>query len=307
MVFELTVLGSNSSIPAVNRNPSAQILNIRDRYFLIDCGEGTQLQLRKSHIKMQRIGHIFISHLHGDHYFGLVGLLSTMNLLGREKPLTIFAPAGLEKIISIQLEAGENKLRFPMHFKAIPHNSGTVLLDDELVTVSTLKLHHRIATTGFVFREKPTARKMRKEAIAEFKVPVSVIADIKAGADYVNEAGETIANRILTLDPPKARSFAYCSDTAYDESIIEHIVGVDLLYHEATFLKDKAARARETLHSTAEQAATIASKAKVGRLVLGHYSARYRELEPFLDEAQPIFTNTELGIEGQTYTVALRR
>ncbi len=306
MIFELTVLGSNSSIPAVNRNPSAQILNIRDRYFLIDCGEGTQLQLRKSHIKMQRIGHIFVSHLHGDHYFGLVGLLSTMNLLGREKPLTIFGPAGLEKIINMQLEIGD-RLRFKLEFKQVPNKSGEVLLDDAMVRVTTVKLNHRIPTTGFVFHEKQSARKMRKEAIAEFEVPVSQISAIKGGADFTRPNGEVVPNRHLTLDPPRARSFAYCSDTCYDESIVPEITGVDLLYHEATFLNDKADRAKATLHSTSTQAATIADKAGVGRLIVGHYSARYRDLEPFLDEARPIFPNTDLAIEGQSYQVPLTR
>ena len=307
MTFELTILGSNSSIPAASRNPSAQILNIRDRYFLIDCGEGTQLQLRKNHIKMQRIGHIFISHLHGDHYFGLVGLLSTMNLLGREKPLVIFGPEGLQRIISIQLEAGDNKLRFPMEFRPVPNTSGAVLLEDDILSVTTVKLNHRVPTTGFVFREKPAARKMRKDAIAAYNVPISQITRIKAGADFVAEDGRTIPNSELTLDPPVPRAFAYCSDTCYDESILPHIQGVDLLYHEATFLNEKAERAAQTLHSTAEQAATIAVKAEVGRLVIGHYSARYRELEPFLEEACPVFAATELGIEGKTYRVPVKR
>lgn len=307
MTFELTILGSNSSIPAVNRNPSAQILNVNNRFFLIDCGEGTQLQLRKNHIKMQRIEHIYISHLHGDHYFGLVGLLSTMNLLGREKPLTIFGPAKLELILKVQLEAGENKLRFDTTFVAVPHSNGHVLWEDELLTVTTIKLRHRIPTTGFLFREKPAARKMRKPAIVEYQIPISKIPDIKRGADFETEAGEVIPNAALTIDPPEPRSFAYCSDTAYDESIVPHIKGVDLLYHEATFLNEKADRAKQTMHATAEEAATIAAKAEVGRLVLGHYSARYRDLDGFLRESRPIFQHTELGVEGQSYAVAVKQ
>jgi ribonuclease Z len=258
MTFSLTVLGSNSAVPAHNRNLSAHLLNANERFFLIDCGEGTQFQLRKFHLSSQRIRHIFISHLHGDHFFGLIGLLNTMHLMGRKEELHIHADARLQEILDLQLEASQTTLRFPVHFHPLLANSHSTILEEERLIVHSFPLKHSIPVWGFVFKEKNKPRKV-----------------------------------------PEARSYAYCSDTAYDESIIPHIHGVQLLYHESTFMEDLALVAAEKLHSTAKEAALIASKAGVRQLLLGHFSARYENLEPLLAEAKSIFPETILPEEGK--------
>jgi ribonuclease Z len=262
MTFSVTVLGSSSAAPAHNRNLSAHLLNANERFFLIDCGEGTQFQLRKFHLSFQRIRHIFISHLHGDHYFGLIGLLNTMHLHGRTEELHLHAPALLEEILAIQLDAACTVLQFPVIFHPLRHDGFNLVYEAERLTVHSFPLKHSIPTCGFVFREKNPPRKVKG-----------------------------------------ARSYAWCSDTAYDESIIPYIQEVGILYHEATFMQDKAAIAADKLHSTAMEAATIALKARVEKLVIGHFSARYEDLEPLLAEARTIFPETVIAEEGSVFRI----
>jgi len=300
--FELTVLGSNSAIPTANRHPSAHLLNVNERFYLIDCGEGTQIQLRKYGFKFQRIGHIFISHLHGDHFFGLIGLLTTMNLLGREKPLTIHAHKELQELITYQLKVSKSWIDFKIHYNHLPTDS-QIILDDAQITVQTVPLSHRIPCCGFVFREKPHDRKLLKPVIKNYNIPIVLLKGIKQGDDYIAQSGKLIANKELTESPPKSRSFAYITDTKYKEEIIPLIKEVDLLYHESTFTEEHKERAKHTFHCTAREAGTIAQMANVSKLLLGHYSVRYKTLDPLLLEAKSIFETSELSIEGQTYSV----
>ena len=301
--FNITVLGTGSSIPTASRNLSGQFLNIREKYYLIDCGEGTQFQLIKYKLKYQKIDHIFISHLHGDHYFGLVGLLSSMHLLGRTKVLNVYAPPDLESIIISQIRNYNQGLNFKIIFNSLGFGGKELIMENKHITVETIKLKHRIPCNGFLVKEKIRPRTLIKESIEKYNIPVYERANIKNGADFILDSGEKIENKKMTLAGKPSRSYAYCSDTRYREAIIEQIEGVDLLYHESTFMKVHNERAKETLHSTAEQAATIAQKAKVKKLLLGHFSARYKDVKPLLDEAKTKFNNTFLAKEGQTYQV----
>jgi ribonuclease Z len=297
--FELTILGCSSATPTSKRNPTAQLLNIADRFFLIDCGEGTQMQLRRYKIKFQRINHIFISHLHGDHYLGLPGLVSSMHLLGRTADLHIYCPADLKEIIEIQLKASQTYLKFNVVYHFHQYIDNELIFEDDKVRVKAIFLNHRIPCCGFVFNEKEHPSNISKEIIEKYKIPVEQIQHIKLGADFVSPSGKAIANEELVMPKQKPRSYAYCSDTIYDERIIDLVSGVSLLYHEATFLHELASRAEETFHTTALQAATIAQKAKVKQLMIGHYSARYKDLQPLLSEAQTVFKNTLLALEGE--------
>ena len=301
--FEVTILGCSSATPTSERHPSAQVLNVQGRLFLIDCGEAAQIQVRKYGIRLQKISHVFISHLHGDHFFGLVGLLGTMHLLGRTNELHIHAPHGLREIIEVQHKYSDTHLRFPLVFHELDTKSETIILDDEKLSVTTLPLVHRVPCCGFLFREKPRPRNINKEKLEEYKIPLAYMNLLKSGADYTDENGKVIPNAELTLDPPPPRSYAYCSDTAYNESLISSVKHVDLLYHEATFTEDMRERAKETLHSTAKDAGTIANKAGVKKLLIGHYSARYNDLLPLLEEAQKTFPGATLAEEGKTYLV----
>jgi ribonuclease Z len=303
MPFELTILGSSSATPTYNRHPTAQVLNIRERFFLIDCGEGTQSQLVRYKLRYSRIGHIFISHLHGDHYLGLMGLLSTMHLQGRTNDLHLFGQQELMDLIELQLRLSQTILRYRLIFHPVKHYAPAVIHEDEDVTVSTIVLNHRVPCTGFLFREKPRPLKLRINKIREYKIPLSWYNDIKSGADFVDGNGVHIPNSELTVPRGKTRSFAFCSDTIYDEQLADVVQGVDLLYHESTFTHDLSERARITYHSTAKQAAQIAAMAGVGKLIIGHFSARYKDLTPLLDEAVEVFPNTELGIEGKSFAV----
>ena len=296
--FEVTILGSSSATPTSKRFPSAQVLNVQGRFFLIDCGEAAQIQLRKYGVRIQKIEHIFISHLHGDHIYGLPGLLGTMHLLGRNKELHVHSPEGLQKIIEVIHEYSDTHLRFPLHFHVTDPNKSAILFEDEKITVSAFPLSHRIPCTGFLFREKPALRNVIKEKLQQYHVPFAYINKIRAGEDFRTDEGTVVSNTELTMPPSPVRTYAYCSDTSYSESLIEHIHGVDLLYHEATFSKDLSERAKETCHSTAEDAATIAKKAEVKRLLIGHFSARYNDLQPLLDEARAVFPDTLLAEEG---------
>ena len=303
MSFSITILGSSSSIPTNDRNPSGQIVNYHDKLFLIDCAEGTQLQLRKYLNRIQRLHAVFISHLHGDHFFGLVGLISTLHLLGRKKELHVYGQHGLEEIIRLQLFYTHTELVYELIFHVTNPEVSELIYEDDDMQVFTIPLEHRIPTHGFLFKEKPGLRKIKKEVVLSEIIPYTEYESIKAGADYTMPDGTVLSNESLTNSPPPPRSYAYCSDTRYTESIIPLIRNVDLLYHEATFLKDLTEQAQLKFHSTAEQAAQIASLAGAKKLVLGHYSARYDDINPFLDEARPIFPETELAFDGLTLTI----
>ncbi len=298
MTFRLKILGSNSAAPAFNRNQTAQVLQTQHARFLIDCGEGTQLRLPRSRVKINKINHIFISHLHGDHYFGLVGLLSTMHLFGREKELNIYGPSAIKEIIDIQLTHSQTELNYKINYFYTDVEDGDVLFEDSHLSVIKFPLNHRIFCTGFLFREKPKKPRIIKEKIPE-NFSMANLGKLKKGEDIFDEQGNLLyRNEELTRPPKKPRSYAYCSDTRYDERILEYIREVDLLYHEATFTRDMEARAFNTFHSTAEQAAHMARKANAGKLLLGHYSVRYRELDPLLEEARKVFPESYLAIEG---------
>jgi len=301
--FEVTILGCSSATPTSSRNPTAQILNHCERYFLIDCGEATQIQLRKFKFKMQRIDHIFISHLHGDHYLGLPGLLSTMHLLGREKELHIYSPPGLQEIINVGHYHSKTFLKYKTVFHVLEEGSRGIIFEDEKLTVETIPMNHRIPCCGFLFREKKYLRNIIKEKIEEYSIPVQEIPHIKEGKDLITSSGKTISNTELTTDPPEPRSYAYCSDTIYNESYIDQIMNVDLIYHESTFTSEMIDRAKETYHCTAKEAGMIAQKSNVKKMIIGHFSARYRDLSPLLSEAKECFSNTVLAEEGETYAV----
>lgn len=303
MNFEVTILGSSSATPIFQRHPTAQVLNIRERFFLVDCGEGTQAQFLKYKVRLSKITHIFISHLHGDHYLGLVGLLSTMHLQGRTNEIHVYGQAELMDVIELQLRLSMTRLRYQIIFHPIKHFAPAIILEDEDMIVKTIILNHRIPCTGFLFKEKPKPRKLLVNKLQQYNIPFSFYGKLKDGFDYRDVDGNVIANDELTISSRRPRSYAFCSDTVYDESIINEIRGVDLLYHEATFLHDMVERAQTTFHTTSLQAATIAKKAEVKKLIIGHFSARYKELHPLLDEARTVFPNTELAIEGNRFEV----
>lgn len=299
MRFHIHILGCGASLPANGLNPTSQLLHVHEKYFLIDCGEGTQMRLREHKVRMQRIGHIFISHMHGDHVFGLPGLLCTMHLLGRTARMHLYGPPELEPFVKGQLQNTGTMLVFPLEFHVMGPDGGEVLYEDNSLTISTMKLHHSAPTCGFLVKEKQPPLNLIKEVIEQHQIPIAALPSIKAGADYIDEErGIHLKNKEITHPPKALKSYAFCSDTAPYEPLLEQVKGVDLLYHEATFLDDMKDRAAQTLHSTASQAAGVAKAAGVKRLLLGHFSARYKALEPFLDEACAIFEQTELAEEG---------
>lgn len=303
MKFEVTILGSSSATPIYNRNPSSQVLNINERLYLIDCGEGTQQQLLRFDIKASRIDNIFISHLHGDHYLGLVGLLSSLHLNGRKKSLCLYCPAPLKEIIDLQLNYSETILEYPIEYKFTNPLSAEVVFENTDIIVESIPLDHGIACTGFLFREKKRLRKLLKEKLAELNIPIEYYSAIKKGQDYVSPDGKIYLNEILSLDSEEPKSYAYCSDTQYNEKYFNQISNSTMLYHEATFLNNMLERAIETRHTTALQAAVIAIKTNAKKLLIGHFSARYKSLTELLDEARSIFPETELAIEGRTFIV----
>ena len=302
MSLNLLILGSGSALPTLHSNQTAQVLETEHELYLIDCGEATQIELRRRKVRVQRINHIFISHLHGDHFFGLVGLLSTMHLLGRSKTVNIHGPEGLEEIVRIQFRNAASHLSYEMKFHTV--NQGDALIhEDKYVKVSSLELNHRIKTHGFLFEEQPKPRKLIPEALAKFKVPNYARKGITQGEDYIDPDGNTIDNKLLSKDPEASLRYAYCSDTAYFEPLIQKLQGVDLLYHEATFLDQDRERAKLTYHSTAKDAARVANLAGVGKLLIGHFSNRYDDRGRFLDEARPIFPETYIAEEGSRFKV----
>ena len=303
MSFGLKILGCNSATPAYGRHHTAQLLNVGKHYFLIDCGEGTQERLKQYKGHTWKINHIFISHLHGDHYLGLMGLLFTMHLLKRTHDLHLYGQRGLDEIILTQLRYSDSKLNYKIVFHELNPNTLELVFEDDQVEVQSFPLIHRIPCCGFLFREKPKPYRLDKNKLPE-GIPLQAIAKLKQGFDYHDEkTGKSYLKEDLTLPPRKSRSYAFCSDTTYDIGLVDIIKGVDLLYHETTFLAGKAQWAHLTFHSTTHEAARIAKAANVGLLLIGHYSARYKELDQFLSEAKEVFENTMLSIEGETIEI----
>lgn len=303
MDFELKILGSSSATPSPDRHHTAQALTLGNQINLLDCGEGTQMQLMRYKVKHQRICNIFISHLHGDHYFGLVGLLSTMHLQQRTAPLNIFGPKGLADILTLQFKYGGTQLPYPVNFIEVDPTIHHKIFEDKNLTVHSLPMQHRVPCCGFLFREKEKPRHLLKQKLPSFLTPTQLVR-LKAGEHIYNEQGDILVdNAEVTTSPKHSRSYAYCSDTRYKEDLLPYLHDVDLLYHEATFHSEHHQRAEYTFHSTASQAATLAQKAGVKRLLIGHFSARYKDLEPLLQEAQAIFPNTQLAIAGKTIQI----
>jgi ribonuclease Z len=304
MSIRLTILGCHSATPRAKAYPTSQYLEINNHHFLIDCGEGTQRQMRKYKVGFSKINHIFISHLHGDHFFGLIGLISTLGLLGRERELHIFGPKDIKKMTLMQLKITQSHAKFPIQFHELSSKESEVILDDDKVTVKTIPLKHRIYTNGYLFIEKEKPKNLHIDNIKNYpEIDRADYLNIKAGKDIVLPSGEVVPNSELTLPPKKQLRFAFCSDTAYKPNIVPLLRNVDLLYHEATFLDDRKDLAKKTMHATTKQAATIAKDANVKRLILGHYSGRYKNISEFKEEAQSVFTNTRLAEPGKIFTV----
>lgn len=301
--FEITILGCGSALPTVRHNASSQIVKIGNKQFMIDCGEGTQLQLRRQHIQFSQINHIFISHLHGDHCFGLIGLISTFSLLGRKSPLHIYAEKTLRYLMKAQLDYFCKEIGYDIQFHDIDANRHTIIYEDNTITVETLPQEHRIPCCGFLFKEKPKKRHIIGEMMEFYKVPEYLRHGLREGNDYTTPDGIVIPNVRLTRDADVSRSYAYCSDTLPCPGNIEYIKGIDILYHEATFDQSNKTRARDTFHSTAQQAAEIALKAEAKRLVIGHFSSRYTDDNILLNEAKAIFAATEPANEGKVFVI----
>ena len=303
MSFTITILGSSGALPAYGRHPASQLIEIQSRHFLVDCGEATQMQLMRLQVNFHRINHIFISHLHGDHYLGLMGLIFTMHLQRRVNDLHVYSHRGLDEIITTQLRYSRSAPGFKIIFHLLEKGLKEIIFEDDAITVETIPLSHKIRCSGFLIKEKNKPRRIDKSKLPPGLL-IQQLAGLKEGRDVVDESGTTLySNEELTLPPRKSRSYAYCSDTVYDEGIVNQIRNVDLLYHEATFMTDEEQRARDTQHSTAGQAATIAALAGVDRLLVGHFSARYKDLNPILEEAKSIFPNTSLAIEGEEFVI----
>ena len=303
--FELHILGCGSALPTTRHFATSQVLNVRDKLFMIDCGEGCQMQFRRSRLKFSRLNHIFISHLHGDHCFGLLGLISSFGLLGRTADLHIYSPVGLEELLQPMLKFFCDNLPYKVFFHAFETKRPTLIYEDRSLTVTTIPLKHRIACCGFLFAEQPTLNHIIRDMVDFYEIPLYELNRIKSGEDYVTADGTVVPNARLTIPADPPRKYAYCSDTIYRESVIEQIKEVNLLFHEATFAQKEQARARETFHTTAAQAATIAKKANVKQLVIGHFSARYEDESVLLEEAQMVFPETILARENLCITIPL--
>ena len=297
--MKLTILGCYAATPRTISNPTAQVLEVKNHLFLIDCGEGTQVQLRKNKIKFSRINHIFISHLHGDHFYGLVGLISTFMLLNRDKDLHVYGPKGIKEIILLQLRASGSYTGYNLYFHELVSKESEVIFEDEKAIVRTIPLKHRVYTNGFLFQEKNIKRKLNLEAVESYKIDTCYFQKLVYGGDMKLDDGRIIPNAELTFDPEPEKSYAFCSDTVYNEEIIPIIKDVNFLYHETTFLESEEHLAEKTMHTTAKQAAKIAKLANVKTLIMGHYSTRYGSLEPFKAEAKTIFNNVILADDGK--------
>lgn len=299
----VTILGNNSALPAYGRHPTAQIVTIGNVDLLLDCGEGTQLQMQHYGLKWRNIRYVFISHLHGDHYFGLPGLINSMHLLGRTKPLYVFGPAGLQMIMQSIMDVAGTVLSYPYIFTPVPDDATVLLEDTPELSVRCFPVSHRIACHGFLVTAKTKGRKLLPENCVDYRVPPSFYQQLKAGADFIRDDGFVVKNELVTEAGPQPKQYAYTADTLYMPSLVDHISGVDLLYHEATYLSCDEEKAHNRYHSTAAQAATTARLAGAGRLLLGHFSSRYKDLNPFLEEATAVFPDTAIAVEGMTYTV----
>lgn len=300
--MNLTVLGCYAATPRTITNPTSQVLEMQNRLFLIDCGEGTQVQLRKNKIKFSKINHIFISHLHGDHCYGLIGLVSTFMLLNRENDLHIYGPKGIKDIITLQLRLSNSWTAYKLFFHELTSTESEVIFEDNKVIVKTIPLKHRVYTNGFLFQEKIGERKLDVNAVQEYEIDTCYYQNIKNGKDITLDDGRVIPNDKLSFDALPPKSYAFCSDTVYDESIIPLIQDVDVLYHESTFLDSEEHLSGKTMHSTAKQAASIALKANVKQLLLGHYSTRYASIDLFKEEAETIFPNVLLADDGKYFS-----
>jgi len=299
--MKITILGCYAATPRTFNNPTSQVLEMRNQTFLIDCGEGTQVQLRKNKIKFSKINHIFISHLHGDHSFGLIGVITTFAMLGRETDLHVYGPKGIKELILIQLRISGSFTSYNLYFHELESNESEVILEDEKVIVKTIPLKHRVYTNGYLFQEKSKERKLNKEQAEQYGIDKCYYQNIKNGNDILLDNGQIIPNSALTTNPEPPQSYAFCSDTIYKEDIIPIIENVDILYHESTFLEKDAQYTERTMHCTAKQAATIALKANAKNLILGHYSTRYGSIEPFKQEAQEVFPNVHLADDGKFF------
>ena len=301
--MKLTILGSSSALPTSGRYPSAHVLNAHERLFLIDCGEGTQMQLRKTKIRFAKINHIFISHLHGDHIFGLYGLLSTFSLMGRSNPVNLYAPENYDNMLKSHLSDFDINLSFEVNFMPLSSKDPVTILDDKYLTVTSFPLQHRVPAYGFLFREKKPDRNIIKESIDKYKIPLVRIPAIKKGEDFITSDGSIIRNKDITLPPPEPLSYAYCSDTKYFKRLASFVKGVSLLYHEATFDKNNQKLAKMTGHSTTLDAARTAIDANAGSLIIGHFSARYKDIVPLVEEARTLFPETYPAIDGKSYEI----
>lgn len=302
-MMELTILGCHSATPREHKHTTSQLLEVQGNLFLIDCGEGTQIQLRKSKAKFSRIQHIFISHLHGDHFYGLIGLISSFRLLGRTAPLNVYGPKGIKEVITLQLKLAKSWIDYPLHFHELSSSKSQILFEDDRVSVVTLPLIHRVYTNGFLFTSKTLKRKINTAAVKDLNLADYQYRQLRQGQSITLADGRSFENKALTLTPELPKKYAYCSDTAYHESLIPHIEKVDLLYHESTFLEKHADLAEKTMHSTALQAAKIAKAAGVKRLLLGHYSNRYTDKVEFINEAKTIFDAVYLSEDLKTFSV----
>ena len=301
--FRVHILGCGSALPTMRHNPSSQVIELRGKQFMIDCGEGTQLQLRRSHLKFTKTGAVFISHLHGDHCFGLIGMISTFGMLGRTAPLHVYAPEALQAFLHTEMQLFCNGLEYDVVFHAVDTTQHKVIYEDKSVTVETVPLSHRVPCNGFLFREKSSLPHIRRDMIDFYHIPLSQINNIKNGASWITPDGQLIANERLTMPADKPRSYAYCSDTRYLPQLHQLVSGVSTLYHESTYASDNAERAKLFFHSTAAQAAQVAKDAHVGKLLLGHYSARYDDEDKLLSEARAVFPQSYLTDEGMTIDV----
>ncbi len=301
IILKLTILGCYSATPRTFTNPTSQVLEINNHIFLIDCGEGTQVELRRNKVRFSRIKHIFISHLHGDHFFGLVGLVSTFKLLSREEPLHIHGPKGIKEIITLQLKLSNSWTDYPLHFHELTNTTSEIVFEDDKVVVNTIPLQHRVYCNGFLFKEKPGDRKLLMSKVQNYDIDKAYYRSIKKGKDIVLDDDTVIPNKELTDNPKPVKSYAYCSDTRYNEEKIPLIKGATALYHESTFLESHRHLCSTTGHSSAIEAATIAKKANVGTLILGHYSTRYDNIELFREEARTIFEDVEIADDGRVF------
>ena len=300
-MLSVTILGNNSAVPAFNRHPTSQVVTHDGINYLVDCGEGTQIQMIKYKVRRGKISHIFISHLHGDHYFGLVGLINTFGLLSHKQELHVYGPEPLQQIIETQLKVAETFLPYPLFFHSITKNA--VLVDNEKIRIKCFETTHRIQCFGFSFEEKMSKRKILLDKVRRYDIPVTFYSSLQNGLDYITPKGEVIKNDTLTAAPEKGKRYAFCADTRYDESLVEHIYGFDTVYHETTYLDSLHEKAFERFHSTTKQAATLAKKAMINKLLIGHFSSKYSVLDAFEQEAREVFPATELAIEGNTYDI----